>query len=167
MSPRHVSQQEYDARQQELVNTAQQLVVAARDQLAFIRTVRDAVLRKQLVENEKHVYNLIKTLCGLTLKTSRVVVKRDVSPQMKSGFAKQKPISGAMALFSGWAAGTLHSRNDVTRNICEYIKTHGLNRADDRRWIQPDERLGALLGTAEAVTYNHVQSVLEKICFEQ
>lgn len=169
MGLRQISQEEYDKRQQEIVETAHGLIVAAREQLSFIRAIQDAALRKTLVANEKGVYAIIKQLYTLALRNSRVCVKRDASPNMKSGFAKQKPISDAMAEFSegtdGWGPGASKSRNDVTRMICEYVKKHGLNAMEDKRRIVPDERLAALIGTSEIVTYNHIQSVIGKACF--
>jgi hypothetical protein len=171
MGLRQISQEEYDKRQQEIIETAHTLITAAREQLSFIRSVQDVSLRKTLVSNEKGVYAIIKQLYTLTLRNSRVCVKRDASPNMKSGFAKQKPISNAMATFSsgtdGWDVGVSKSRNDVTRMICDYVKKNSLNALEDKRKIVPDERLAALIGTSETVTYNYIQSVLGKVCFEK
>jgi hypothetical protein len=176
MGLRQISQEEYTKRQQEIVDTANSLVTAARDQLSFIRSVQDTTLRKSLITNEKSVYAIIKQLYTLTLRNSRVCVKRDASPNMKSGFAKQKPINEATALFANnflgskedekWEPGQLKSRNEVTRLICDYVKKNALNSPSDRRQIVPDENLSALIGTTETVTYNHIQSVLGKVCFQ-
>lgn len=165
MGPRYVSQEEYNTRQKNLIDTAEQLIVAARNQLSFIRSIHDTALRKQLIQNEKGVYAIIKQLCTMTLKTSRLCVRREASPQMKSGFAKPKKISAAMCEFAGWDAAELRSRNDVTRYICDYVKSRALNDANDRRRILPDDKLARLIGTASPVTYNHIQSVLGKLCF--
>ena len=43
-----------------------------------------------------------------------------------SGFMKPVKISGQMAKFTGWDIEEPHSRLDVTRFICQYIKENSL-----------------------------------------
>jgi hypothetical protein len=172
MGLRQISQEEYTKRQQEIVDTANNLVTVARDQLSFIRSVQDPALRKKLVSNEKAVYAVIKQLYTLTLRNSRVCVKKDASPNMKSGFAKQKPISQAMSDFAKacnettgeeWDVGALKSRNEVTRLICNYIKNNKLNSPEDKRRILPDAYLSALISSSERTPTLGERRVCERV----
>lgn len=137
----------------------------AKTQIGLMRTVGDTELRRELVGNGREMFRELRELATVVARHARSTVRREVSPNMKSGFAKPLPVSGALAAFAGWAPGELRSRNDATRAICEYIRREGLAVAADRRRIVPDERLGALLGTRAVVTYNDIQGMLRARCF--
>ena len=62
-----------------------------------------------------------------------------------SGFLKPVSISKEMSTFAGWKPDELHSRVDVTKYICNYIKENNLQNPDDKRQITPDAKLKKLL----------------------
>lgn len=85
---------------------------------------------------------------------------------MNSGLLKPVPISDEMAKFAGWERGSLKSRTEVTKFICNYIKTNGLNNDSDRRQIKVDDKLGSLLKydpvtSTEPLTYYRIQTYLK------
>ena len=53
-------------------------------------------------------------------------------------------ISKELAKFAGWPEEELHSRTDVTKYICNYIKENGLQ--GDKNEIKLDNKLRKLLG---------------------
>jgi chromatin remodeling complex protein RSC6 len=62
-----------------------------------------------------------------------------------SGLLKPVAISKEIAEFAGWNPDELHSRVDVTKSICDYIKTNGLQKASNKKNIIPDDVLKTLL----------------------
>lgn len=66
-----------------------------------------------------------------------------------SGLLKPVAISKEIATFSGWNADDLHSRVDVTKAICDYIKTNGLQKNSNKKNILPDDVLKTLLNWNE------------------
>lgn len=62
-----------------------------------------------------------------------------------SGLLKPVAISKEIAEFAGWNPDELHSRVDVTKSICAYIKTNGLQKISNKKNIIPDDVLKTLL----------------------
>jgi chromatin remodeling complex protein RSC6 len=83
-----------------------------------------------------------------------------------SGFPKPVNISSEMAKFTGWNPEEPHSRVEVTKYICDYIKENNLQNPADRREIQPDSKLQKLLGLKnkedEGLKYYSLQTHLKK-----
>ena len=106
------------------------------------------------------------TVCNKTLRTiltNMRVVKRNIAPLCKkkkrvtrtgtsSGFLRPVHVSADMRKFTGWTDDSLHSRVDVTKFICDYIKKHDLQNPLDRRQINPDTKLKKLLGIKGVMT---------------
>ncbi len=64
-----------------------------------------------------------------------------------SGFKKPTLISKELATFFGSPVGTTMARTAATKAISKYVKDHGLQRADNKRFIEvtKDKKLQALL----------------------
>ncbi len=92
-----------------------------------------------------------------------IKVKRQVSSDMSktSGFMKPVGVSKEVSKFAGWKEGDLHSRVEVTKFICNYVKNNDLQNPKDRRQILPDKKLKALLKLGdkekEPLTYYSLQ----------
>ena len=80
---------------------------------------------------------------------------------------KPVKISKEMTDFTGWAPDELKSRVDVTKYICGYIREKDLQNPKDRRQIQPDTKLQALLHLSkkdlkdEPLTYYTLQKKIQ------
>jgi chromatin remodeling complex protein RSC6 len=78
-----------------------------------------------------------------------------------SGFMKPVSVSREISSFAGWKEDELHSRVDVTKFICAYIKDNDLQNPSDRRQIKPDKKLKSLLKLTdkekEPLTYYSLQ----------
>lgn len=100
----------------------------------------------------------IKKLKKSSLRIAKGKTKRTGSNN--SGFLKPVSVSEEMRKFAGWEEGELHSRVDVTKFICNYIKEHDLQNKDDRRQIVPDAKLQKLLGVkkGEQLPYFKIQT---------
>lgn len=72
-------------------------------------------------------------------------VKNDVSKNQNSGLLKPVEVSAEIAKFAGWEEKELHSRVDVTKVICEYIRKHDLQKPTNKKNILPDDVLKKLL----------------------
>lgn len=78
-----------------------------------------------------------------------------------SGLQKAVNISEDMAKFAGWAPTELHSRVEVTKAICSYIKTNNLQKPENRRIVLLDARLKKLLAyNDDEITYPHIQKYI-------
>jgi chromatin remodeling complex protein RSC6 len=104
------------------------------------------------------------------LKYKPAGAKKNVS----SGFLKPVHISPEMAAFTGWDANKTYSRVDVTKFVCEYVKSKNLFNIKDKREIECDAKLKALLkydaskvpmdvktGKPQALTYFRLQQYLK------
>lgn len=79
--------------------------------------------------------------------------KKDLKAQNKPkkerkpcGFALPADVSDEMCDFMGREKGTKISRIEITQFINEYIKKTGLEKADNKQMIIPDEKLWKILG---------------------
>jgi chromatin remodeling complex protein RSC6 len=81
-----------------------------------------------------------------------------------SGFNKPVTVSQEMKNFAGWdtSCDVLHSRNDVTKYICNYVKENDLQYPKNRQKIMIDNKLKELLDTDEdMVTYSGIQTCIK------
>jgi hypothetical protein len=62
-----------------------------------------------------------------------------------SGLLKPVIISEEMARFANWDKDELHSRVDVTKVICVYVKNNKLQKPSNKKTILPDQLLKDLL----------------------
>ena len=62
-----------------------------------------------------------------------------------SGLLKPVMISEEMARFANWGKDELHSRVDVTKVICVYVKNNKLQKPSNKKTILPDQILKDLL----------------------
>ena len=108
--------------------------------------------------------NLLEKQAFRLVKNKKSVRKNKVV----SGFQKPTRISKDLAKFTCWNDFDLHSRVEVTKYICDYIKTNNLQNPEDRRQIIPDAKLQKLLGynpkkETEPLRYYSIQFHLNKM----
>ena len=120
-------------------------------------------------EGIKFLRNILKNIKSLRANSSRLMKKKTKSDRKincNSGFLKPVGISAEMAKFTGWNPEDLHSRVEVTKYICDYIKENNLQNPADRREIQPDSKLQKLLDFKNkednALKYYSLQTHLKK-----
>lgn len=90
-------------------------------------------------------------------KSSKRERRPDAPP---SQFERLRVVDDDMAAFAGWENGSSHSRVDITKAICAYIKEHNLQveGKGQGRFINVDDKLGKLLGYTEpTIKYPHIQ----------
>ena len=116
--------------------------------------------------------SLNKQLKTLKHDTERLVTKKSKGskktgtkrPNSNGGFMKPVRLSPEMYKFTGWDSTKEYSRVDVTRFICNYVKTHNLQDSKDKRQIVCDTKLTALLKfdskAGEPLTYFGIQKLL-------
>ena len=111
----------------------------------FLRSVSSSLKKLQ-----KHVSKISK---GKTKRTSL---------STSSGFLKPVDVSAEMRKFAGWGKDDLHSRVDVTKFICNYVKEQNLQFPADRRQIVPDMKLKKLFGIKsdcqQSIPYYQIQT---------
>lgn len=139
----------------ELLNLLEQQIVLMRDNSSKTNGVR-------------FLRTVSKRVRNLQAASARVLKQKQPSARKNnnSGFLKPVKISSEMSKFTGLDSNGLHSRVDVTKFLCNYIKEHSLNNPADKRQINADPALAKLLGydakTADKpLTYYHVQSLLK------
>jgi chromatin remodeling complex protein RSC6 len=119
----------------------------------------------------KFLRSLNKKVKTLRSQAARVMKQRQRSNRKNnknSGFLKPVPISGEMSKFTGWDPEELHSRVEVTKYICKYIKDNDLQNPKDRRVIRvdADSKLRKLLAYNTAkdppLTYYRLQTFMKR-----
>lgn len=87
----------------------------------------------------------------------------DKTPRAPSGFAKPTLMSNELCAFLGEAPGTEMARTEVTKYLTNYIKTNNLQNQANKRIIQPDAKLTALLNVqpSDEVTYFNLQKYMK------
>ena len=121
----------------------------------LVKYIEDAIIElredKSKTNGIKFLRSLNKDVKAIRDQTQRVLKQsskkpKKVSTGSTSGFLKPVAVSSDLCKFAGWTEGELHSRVDVTKYICQYIKNHDLQDPADRRCIHPDSKLNKLLG---------------------
>ena len=82
-----------------------------------------------------------------------------------SGFAKPTKISNKLCTFLDKPDGTEMARTEVTQQLIKYIKENNLQNTENKKLIQPDEKLTDLLdinNTETELTYFNLQSFMNK-----
>jgi chromatin remodeling complex protein RSC6 len=100
----------------------------------------------------------------------RVIQRESHRRETSSGFMQPVRISAEMAKFTGRNRDKLHSRLDITKFICQYIKNNDLQNPEDRREIIADSRFRKLLNYRdddeplpyEPLTYYNLQKHIQK-----
>ena len=131
-----------------------------------ILKLRDSTDKSNGVKFLRTVGKRVKTL---QTNTARVLRQKQPSSRKNNnaGFLKPVKISGEMSNFTGLDPSGLHSRVDVTKFLCSYIKEHNLQNPADKRQIIADPALCKLLSydpnrkDEKPLTYYHLQSLLK------
>ena len=132
--------------------------------------IRELREDKSKTKGIKFLRSLNKDIKVIQAQTVRVLKQKDrkhrkSSDNVNSGFKKPVAVSKELAKFAGWKDDELHSRVDVTKYICDYIKKHDLQDPTDRRQIKPDLKLQQLLGLSgqetEPLKYYSLQTHLK------
>jgi chromatin remodeling complex protein RSC6 len=115
----------------------------------------------------------IKQLHSDVLRVTKFKRNGDRKTSSSSGFLKPVNISSELAKFTSWDANKAYSRTQVTKFICNYIKTKKLYDEKDKRNIICDAALKNLLkydpanppkdesGKAVPLTYFRLQQYLK------
>lgn len=112
----------------------------------------------------RSVAKTVRQLRSDSLRLATKKVRRQSSTKSgagNSGFMKPVKISKDMQKFTGLKEDQLVSRVDVTKSICQYVKTNNLQNEADRRQFTPDAALAKLLGTSTPLTYYALQQHIQ------
>jgi len=107
---------------------------------------------------EKTVNREVKTLNKAVTRT------KQRGNRKPSGFAKSSKISDSLCTFMNIPVGSEAARTEVTKYIISYIKEHNLQRPENKKFINPDEQLKALLDVPEGdeLSYFNLQKYMNK-----
>ena len=85
---------------------------------------------------------------------------------LKSKFCTPSKISDDLADFLGKERGTKMARTDVTREINKYIRIHDLQDKENKRNINPNDKLSTLLKLSDTdeLTYFNLQRYISSHC---
>ena len=135
-----------------------------------IENIRGGTSTKGGIKFLRSVNKNVKTLRTKTIRVMKQkpakIKKLTDRNNANSGFMKPVSISKEMSNFAGWKSDELHSRVDVTKYICNYIKDNNLQNPADKRQITPDAKLKKLLNytpkTGEPLKYYTLQTYLKQ-----
>ena len=116
------------------------------------------MLQNEIRGLEKHVNKQMKTLVREARKN------KNKGNRKPSGFAVPSSISNELCEFMGKPTGTKVARTEVTQYIIDYINKNDLQKSDNRKFIDPDDKLSTLLDVQEGdeVTYFNIQRYMNK-----
>ena len=98
----------------------------------------------------------------LAKRTRKKKASQTGGTKQPSGFAKPAAISKDLAKFLGVKSDILLARTEVTKRVNLYIKSNDLQNPENRRIIEPDNKLGKLLNNGnEQVTYFNLQRYMK------
>ena len=94
----------------------------------------------------------------------KVQLDKKTKSKKPSGFARPSSITNELCAFMNKEEGTKMARTDVTKTIIEYIKKNNLQKDDNKKVIEPDDKLKILLGINEneELTYFTLQKYMNK-----
>lgn len=121
-----------------------------------IKIIREGSGSTKGIKYLRQVIKNIKLLRGQVMKAVKAKKATNSAAASNSGFMKPVAISKELAEFTGWNPKELHSRVDVTKYICNYVRENNLKDSTDGRIIKPDFDLQKLLKT-----YNPDEGVLK------
>lgn len=142
-----------------------ELVNEVNSQIEMLRT------SESKTKGVRFLRTLNKRLKNLRNQTRRVMKQKQKTNRTKnpsnSGFMKPVVVSKEMSKFAGWKPEDRHSRVEVTKYICDYIKQHNLQNSTDKRQILPDVELQRLLKldpkSNVPLTYYRLQTEMKKL----
>ena len=116
------------------------------------------MLQNEIRGLEKHVNKQMKTLIREARKNT------NNGNRKPSGFAVPSSMSNELCEFMGKPTGTKVARTEVTQYIIDYINKNDLQKSDNRKFIDPDDKLSTLLDVKEGdeVTYFNIQRYMNK-----
>ena len=122
--------------------------------------------RTDLIEKEfKLLRNEQKKLLKIFQKKYNKKKKKNANsaPKAPSGFAKPAPISEELCKFLNKEFGTELARTEVTKELNKYIKANNLQDENNKRTINPDEKLRKLLqlDKGQNITYFNLQKYMK------
>lgn len=115
----------------------------------------------------KYLRGVLRRVKSLQSSSARVLRRKQPTKRVNnnSGFLKPVQISAEIAKFTNLDPASLHSRVDVTKRVCDYIKDHNLQNPEDKRQIMADASLSKILGydskKDQPLTYYRIQSLLK------
>ena len=121
-----------------------------------IKIIREGSGSTKGIKYLRQVIKNVKLLRGQVMKAVKAKKATNSAAANNSGFMKPVAISKELAEFTGWDPKELHSRVDVTKYICNYVRENNLKDSTDGRIIKPDFDLQKLLKT-----YNPDEGVLK------
>lgn len=123
-------------------------------------------------ESSSNINDLVKSLNSIKKPIDKLARSKPPRKQInidgnRNGFLKPVLISNDLAHFLKCETGSMKSRVEVTRAICEYIETNKLQNPKNRREINVDPTLKHLLAydpSTETVplTYYMIQSRIQR-----
>ena len=122
---------------------------------------------KSALRSNSKVLREVKKQLGKVRNSAKRAIRsktRTTTRSVNSGFMKPVNISPEMSKFARWGASEKHSRVEVTKVLCSYIKDHNLQNPSDRRQIIPDTKLRKLLrleNSTTPLTYYTLQRVIQ------
>ena len=128
-----------------------------------IERLRGSAEKVKGVKFLRSINKALKTLKSDSERVQKIKKKSNHQHSANSGFMKPVKISPEMSNFTGFNNDTKHSRVEITKFICAYIKNNNLQDPSDRRNIVCDEKLKNLLkyDSKDKLTYFRLQQCIQ------
>jgi chromatin remodeling complex protein RSC6 len=114
------------------------------------------------------IKSLQKEFGKTTSKRSKKVKKEEVpdSEKRKNVFDIPVPVSDELCTFLGLEKGQMYSRQFITNSLRDYVKEHGLQNPENKRYIVLDsapagQKLNELLKPDQPLTFFNMQRYLK------
>ena len=124
-----------------------------------------SLFRGHITLLQHQIRNLEKTTKKkIKLLNNELSKKKTKTKRKPSGFAQPTKISNSLCTFLEKPNGTQMARTEVTQYLISYIKKHNLQNKQNKRIIQPDDKLTKLLGitSSDELNYFNLQSFMNQ-----
>lgn len=132
--------------QESVLSTLISLISINREEIENVKLTADSSNKKSVVKSLKQNVNQLEQLKKDVTRVfkAKPKIKRQ---NVRSGFCIPLNVSKELSTFLGSDPAELHTRMDINKKICKYIKDNNLQNPKDRRQILPDKRLDTVLRT--------------------
>lgn len=119
---------------------------------------------KCIITNISNDVKILEKSYVSKIKKANKKNKNNTNKKKLSGFATPIKISKELSNFMNLPEGQEIARTDVTKYIIQYIKDHNLPDKDNKKKINPNNKLQSLLDVKknEEVTYFNLQRYMNK-----
>jgi len=150
------------------LNNIKSIVSSLTNKLKVYKKKIDIILKEKGIENKENKENKVKKEVKSKQEKKDVKVKKERKKKEEiippSAITSPTLITVELQSFLGKEDGCLVTRLEITNKLYEYIKINNLQNFENKKIINPDDKLKKLfnLSDNQELTYFNIQSMINK-----